>query len=82
MGDSSTNQTSCDYSKSTDDKQDRERGEETVCVFVSLYMCEFVSAGKGGGVVSVALQEQTAIALCGFFSVPLTYKDSSNMRPD
>lgn len=25
---------------------------------------------------SVALQEQAAVALCGFFSVPLTYKDT------
>lgn len=30
-----------------------------------------------GGVVSVALQEETAVALCGLLSVPLTYKDGT-----
>lgn len=30
--------------------------------------------GKGGEGGSVALQEETAIALCGFFSVPLTMR--------
>lgn len=37
-----------------------------------LYMCVFVGVGEGGGVVSVALQEETAVALCSFFSVSLT----------
>lgn len=40
---------------------------------VYVCICVFVRAGKG--VVFVALQEETAIAFCGFFSVSLTYKD-------
>lgn len=43
------------------------------CVCVFIYMC--VSLGKGVGVVSVSLQEEAAVALCGFFSVPLTCED-------
>ena len=35
----------------------------------------YVTFGQGEGVVSVTLQEEAAVALCGFFSVPLTYKD-------
>lgn len=31
--------------------------------------------GWGRGSFSDVLQEETAVALCGFFSVPLTYKD-------
>lgn len=43
-----------------------------VCVMcICVCMCEV--KGKEG-VVSVALQEETAVALCGFFSVPLTMR--------
>ena len=44
-----------------------------VCMYVCVCVCEV--RVKGRGVVSVALQEETAVALCGFFSVPLTCKD-------
>lgn len=33
-----------------------------------------VCGRSGQGVVSVALQEETAVAFCGFFSVPLTMR--------
>lgn len=47
-----------------------------VCVcYVYACMCVSVEAGKWGKKGgSVALQEETAIALCGFFSVPLTMR--------
>lgn len=36
------------------------------------------NVGVGGGKgVSDALQEEAAVAFCGFFSVPLTYKDKT-----
>lgn len=38
-------------------------------------MCVYVCVREGQRVASVALQEETAVALCGFLSVPLTYKD-------
>lgn len=34
----------------------------------------FVRCWGKGGVISVALQKQAAVALCGFFSVPLTVR--------
>lgn len=33
-----------------------------------------------GSFFSVALQEEAAVALCGFLSVPLTCRESSNSR--
>lgn len=40
-----------------------------------------VCVGKRvAGSFSVALQEETAVALCGFLSVPLTCRGSSNSR--
>lgn len=36
--------------------------------------------GVGGRLSSVPLQEETAIALCGFLSVPLTCRGSSNSK--
>lgn len=46
-----------------------------ICV-LCVSVCIFVRLGgkEGAGVVSVALQEETAVALCGFFSVPLTMR--------
>lgn len=42
------------------------------CVLCVSVMCEV--RGRGEGAASVALQEKAAVALCGFFSVPLTMR--------
>lgn len=72
--DESPNRTSCD--PNPDDRQER-----TGCVHVNkcvscvcvIYVCMCVWKRF----VSVTLQEEAAAALCGFFSVPLTYKEKT-----
>lgn len=45
-----------------------------MCLCVCMHMCVGVCVCVGGKGLFVTLQEETAVALCGFFSVPLTMR--------